>query len=187
MEVSSLFHRLSSQVSLEDLPGWGRVFGRADSPLAVRCDLADHEVLYPTDGPWLTEEQYRAVIVAVRDVGESEYLWAVVEASTHELVVNERYRCELPGWSAYRRQISLPLDATMWSPSGTWGVYVDHERYGLLGGSHQFVSAFRHALPLFLAARIELGSEWAMPHEELTTPDWFATLIRSRPPRGGDH
>lgn len=162
------------------------MFARTDSLLAVRADLADHEVLYPTDGPWLTEAQYHAMVVAVRCVGESEYLWALDEASTHELVVGQRYRCEIPSWSAYRRQISLPLDVTIWSPTGKWGMYVDHERFGLLGGISEFVSVFRHALPMFLAPRIELGREWGVPHEALTSPDWFAALTQSRPPRGGD-
>jgi len=130
---------------------WDAVFKSKDPfsyPFAPGVEAS--MVFYPTYGYCLEPPQYDAVVAAARAMGDEAFLLSIVECQedwvARGIERGEHRLCGFPSHQEYQ-SIGLPLESSMYSPKGKWGVLFSHEDHALVGGSGQFIAAVKARYP----------------------------------------
>jgi hypothetical protein len=135
---------ITETMAVEELPGWRSLFAPRTSAAVFSDPVSDHEVLAPTPGAFLERPQYDALLKALDAVGETAFLWMLLEVDETKVRTEIGWPTRLlckgpPTWQQFVDERLMPLDSLLWSPEGTWGIVRDHDRYALAGGSEHFI------------------------------------------------
>jgi hypothetical protein len=111
----------------------------------------------PLGGFWLGKDQFSAVCEAASQCGDGMMFvsWARGYLGGPELMPYYTWEIDLD-WLSYDaiddqgidrdHDIGIPLDRLLYSPSGKWGVQTPDD-YAALGGSFEFIQAFKLSYP----------------------------------------
>jgi len=140
-------------------------------------DKVEEKLILDLVGFWLNEEQFRSLCVAAQAVGDQVLMYSVVRGYLGGPELMPYYTWELQLWdySAYcdaddepppkEKDIGIPLDRVLYSPSGKWGILLP-DLFALVGGSAPFVRRFkeeyarwRQDLDRFIEARTEAAKK----------------------------
>lgn len=122
---------------------WKHVF-RSNDPFSwpFRSKVASGLIFYPTSGYHLTDQQFRAVLFALKQTGEDGFFISTVESEGLSFLDREwgHWACDNPSYEDYLK-LPLTLENAIYSKNGRWGVLISHEMHALVGGSSDFISA----------------------------------------------
>lgn len=127
---------------------------------------------------------------SLHTVGENEFLWMLLEVDETKVRTETGWPTRLlckgpPTWQQFVDERLMPLDSLLWSPKGTWGILLDHDRYALAGGSEHFIAALRRNVPAELADRTWPGDLFRLTIDDLQARDWFQRLVAARLTQAG--
>lgn len=151
---------------------WDRVF-KSNDPFedSFSEEVDSRLLLYPTYGYHLTEEQYHAIVLAAKEIGDKGYYISVVEYAGDFLSNGKHWFCELPEYSKYL-QIPLVLENALYSENGIFGMLISHEDHALVGGKREFIAILKKNYPNWENDRITLKEDW---EERMANPVLAAT------------
>lgn len=110
----------------------------------------------PSDGDYLTEEQYEAIVAASKHVGDTGFV-----LSHHHTNVPEYWWCEFPSYEDYRTTgwVGL-LDTIMHSVNAGWGLLTAHESHTFVGGNAEFIGHVDTMYPAWRTNLMALVDKW---------------------------
>jgi hypothetical protein len=113
--------------------------------------VVERLIIYPTDGYYLTPEQFEALLNAANIVGDSEIYISEVESESDCFTAGEsdrKYQCK--HWVVENQiqlnqyyELPIVLENAIYSPQGKWGIIISHEEHALLGGMNEFMKYFK--------------------------------------------
>lgn len=112
-----------------------QLFKGNDPFMEVFTDKLPHRLfLCPTEGYFLTEEQYLALNKTVKAIGESTFFLSEIEGEPDFSDKSCHWRIHAS--TSYREYCQLPiyLENIIYSEAGNWGVIISHEEHALFGG-----------------------------------------------------
>ncbi|MFC5404410.1 hypothetical protein [Cohnella soli] len=118
-------------------------------------DVTSRLLIYPTDGTYLDEQQFIALIESIKAIGESGFYISEVEAEPDPFVLpnnNEMYHpahwiCDFPITIDEYRDLTIVLDNALFSKNGKWGMLISNEGHAVLGGTNEFINHFKRLYP----------------------------------------
>lgn len=157
----------------------------------------------PSDGDYLTKEQYEAIIAAAKHVGDTGF---VLCNATNRLVDDPKYRwgltsapgepgkwikveaqelaeywwCEFPNYEDYRAiNMVGVLDTAVYSIDAGWGLLTAHECHTLVGGNVDFISHVDKMYPAWRDNVMTVLTEWEgkMVQGEIFIADLLVELV----------
>lgn len=113
--------------------------------------VVERLIIYPTDGYYLTPEQFEALLISAKIVGDSEVYISEVESQSDCFEASEsdrRYQCKhwiVENQTELNQYYKLPivLENAIYSPQGKWGIIISHEEHALLGGTNEFMRNYK--------------------------------------------
>lgn len=122
--------------------------------------LPSRLILCPTDGYFLTEEQYQALIRTMEILGESSFFISEVEGEP-DVFTNPGHWL-ITADTSYEAYYQLPiyLEKSLYSEAGHWGIIVSHEEHALFGGSHDATRLFKDHLLNWEDGRSQFIQKW---------------------------
>ncbi len=111
-------------------------------------DIKKRIILCPTDGYFLTNEQFFALLKTLKEIGEDKFLLSIIEGRNNDnwLIENN---------TSYDEYSQLPiyLENAIFSTQGEWGLLISHEEYAVFGGDEQLISNF---LSIYLKSKEDI-------------------------------
>ncbi len=110
-------------------------------------------ILCPTDGYYLSRNQFNALMQASRQLGESSFY--LCETEGHFLDNSNEKDSYSFGYGELSNEISyeeykklrIVLENALYSTNGSWGVIISHEDHGVVGGTNNFIESFKKLYP----------------------------------------
>jgi len=155
---------------------WQQVFTSTDPyeklfPEAFNDVIVFHE----TDGPVLREDQFFAVRKAMEDISEDVFYFSVTEGGNCFASVenpgyfdNLNWLCHNPSYEECE-QLIVPLESSIYSTKGTWGIMISQDFFGVIGGNKKFIDALKNRYSLWESDLKDFYDFW---HEE----KWYSGL-----------
>lgn len=113
-----------------------KMFKGNDPFTEVFTDQLPHRmILCPTEGYFLTEQHFVALLKTMRSLGESSFYLSEVEGEPD--FINSSGHWEISADTTYDEYCQLPvyLENVLYSKSGRRGIIISHEENALFGGS----------------------------------------------------
>jgi len=110
-------------------------------------------LLCPTNGYYLSKEQFYAVMNTSKSLGErSFYLYELEDWILENKDKKSNYSFghgELSNEISYEKykNLKIVLENALYSTSGNWGVIISHEDHAVMGGTDYFIELFKEAYP----------------------------------------
>ncbi len=100
--------------------------------------VQDRMLLCPTEGYYLTQKQFRALVETLESMENKEAVISVTETEEKEIWI-------FTDTLSYKEYLQLPLylENAIYSSKGEWGILISHEEHAVVGGSMQFISKFK--------------------------------------------
>ena len=141
---------------------WNRVF-RNMNPFGwpFSSSINSGRVIFPTDGYFLAQEQFDALAKSAQKINESS-CYLVMTEGLDEMSVNmsqEIYLIDFNDYLGYAG-IDLPLENSLFSMTGAWGVMVSHEMHAVIGGDYDFISHYNEVDRLKYEQWEEFKEQW---------------------------
>lgn len=143
-------------------------------------------ILCPLDGFCLTKEQFEALVGAINTVGDTKINVSEVESETDCFAVqgnNDKYQCQhwrLDKGILYNEYFRLPIivENAIFSPNGKWGILISHEEHAVIGGTDEFINAFKELYPLWEEGQKNFEMQWNYNKNEYRSDvDWISKFI----------
>ncbi|TRY24899.1 hypothetical protein FOI68_15355 [Brevibacillus sp. LEMMJ03] len=161
-----------------------RIFlGTSPSEPMYQCHIAEKLIVFPIEGMHLTEEQYHALVQAAAFTDDTEFYVSEIEMPDGfdrrydpERATHWKSSAACP-YQAYR-DTTIVLENAIYSRSGRWGVILSAEDHAVVGGSSEFMAAFRRFYPrwpLDMDAFASCWSEYARSRN--TDVTWLSAYI----------
>jgi hypothetical protein len=162
---------------------WEKVFRSTDPFGNPYVDQIKHLVLWYPTTYHLSALQYEALMGALKDIGESEFILSVTEdkdcfgrfEDTPYYVSYLNYICHSPTYEAYKNTPTI-LENSMYSKTGRWGVMISHEFHAVLGGDEAFIASLKTRYPNWRDDFQRLKSDWLNNRDQFGDPAWLAKL-----------
>ncbi len=116
----------------------------SDDPFSwpFSADQQARMLFYPTEGYHLSEDQYKAVVTAAREMGDDGFLVSIIEGQGNIAERGGHWWCEFPSYDQYL-ELPLVLENAVYSKSRKWGILISHEDHAVVGGNNQFIDKVR--------------------------------------------
>jgi hypothetical protein len=135
-------------------------------------------ILCPTEGYFLTEAQYLALIRTMNALGESSFFVSEVEGEPDFFngPGHWQFKAEI-SYSEYR-QLPVYLENAIYSESGNWGLIISHEEHALFGGSENVTRLFKDNLPNWEHGISQFTQKWEYNQKQYGSEvDWIPSLM----------
>ena len=108
-----------------------------------RKEIDERIVLCPTNGYYLSKNQFDALIKVVEFIGEEEIIISIVENESNSFLDSEYWICK--NTMNYNQYLQLPvyLENSIYSQTGKWGILISHEEHAVIGGDTTFINKFK--------------------------------------------
>lgn len=107
-------------------------------------------IVFPTDGYYLTSEQFFALVNTAMKLGDSEIFISEVESRPDPFVLppgrdyqHKHWVAQIPLKFSQYTEMPIILENAIYSPKGKWGIIVSHEEHAILGGPNEFIREFK--------------------------------------------
>jgi hypothetical protein len=110
-------------------------------------------ILCPTDGYYLNENQFNALMKTSKASGETSfYLYEIENCLLDNPEEKNTYSFgygELSNKISYEeyKNLKIVLENALYSTDGSWGVIISHEDHGVIGGNNDFIESFKEFYP----------------------------------------
>ena len=112
-----------------------------------RTEMDERLVLCPTNGYYLSKNQFDALMKVVKFIGEKEMIVSIVENESNSFLDADHWVCK--NSINYSQYIQLPLylENSIYSQVGKWGILISHEEHAVIGGDKNFIIKFKEFYP----------------------------------------
>lgn len=140
---------------------WDNIF-RSPDPFGIpfRESLTNYLIFYPTEGYYLTESQYSAIIGTARQFGNKGFWVSESEWDRGDFSTGEHWWCEFPAYNNYIR-LPLALESAMYARYPSWGLIISHEDHAIVGGTRQFIKNLKLRYPIWQSDLSNLREFWS--------------------------
>jgi hypothetical protein len=128
--------------------------------------IAEKMIVFPIDGTHLTEDKYHALVQAAAFINDTAFYVSEIEMPEGfdrpydpERATHWKSSAACP-YAAYRNT-TIVLENALYSPSGQWGVILSAEDHAVVGGSREFMAAFKHSYPQWPLDLEAFASYWS--------------------------
>lgn len=142
-------------------------------------------LLFPTDGYYLNDEQYNALMCAINSIKEQEFFISEIEGDCFTKNSNDgvykhgHWMLNIKTSYEEYRNLTLPLENALYSLKGTWGVIISHEEHAILGGDSTFISTFKINCPNWNASQQEFEEQWQINQRQYNSNiDWIPGFLK---------
>lgn len=147
---------------------FNKVFKTKDPFSEVFTNLIKHRiVLCPTDGYYLDQLQFNALMNAAKLVGDDTFYLSEIEGNSFEKSVNNESQYTFGHWEAtcetqYEEYLGAPvvLENAMYSRHARWGVIISHEFHAVVGGDEEFIGKFKEVYPTWRDGLKNFIGQW---------------------------
>lgn len=140
---------------------WKTIFV-SDDPFSnpfTNC-IKERLVIYPTNGYYLTKDQYDAITKASIALEETGFFISITEYEEKFVQQNSNWWCEYPSYENYLK-IVIPLENSLFSINSSWGVLISHEDHAIVGGTNKFIQVFKNYYPKWVTDIFALREAWS--------------------------
>ncbi|WP_341357511.1 hypothetical protein [Rossellomorea sp. y25] len=164
-----------------------RVFKKSD-PFGdpFQETLNERVLIFPTNGYYLQENQFHALMKTMEQVGHGNFYVSESEGDSFNL--SQDFFSELAPhhWGAentiaYEDYQAIPLvvENSLYSPHGEWGLQVSHEDHAILAGTSTFIDAFKEAYPEWKEDTEKFLQHWVGVNKEYSTDiSWIHDFLK---------
>ena len=140
--------------------------------------LSNRMILCPTDGYFLTEEQYMALLKTMKSLDEVSFFISEVEGESDFFNSPSHWRiCVETSYEEYC-QLPVCLENAIYSESGLWGLIISHEEHALFGGNQNAIRLFKDNLPNWEHGIAQFTRKWEYNQKEYGSKvDWIPRLM----------
>lgn len=142
-------------------------------------------LLFPTDGYYLSEEQFNVLRKVISHLGEDEFFISEIEGDCFSQPLSsesyEHSHCRGNVSSTYEDYTNVPivLENAIFSTSGTWGVIISHEGHAVLGGNHELIKQFQTSFPDFNNCKKRFIEHWETTQRNYNSNiDWVHEFLK---------
>jgi hypothetical protein len=140
---------------------WENIFSSNDPfSMPFASNIKEHFILYPTNGYYLTFEQFNAMTKAYAALQETGFLLSIVEYEETVFQRDSNWWCTYPTYEEYV-SIVVPLENSLFSINSLWGILVSHEDHAVIGGNNEFASTFKYYYPNWASDTAKLRDAWS--------------------------
>ncbi len=110
-------------------------------------------ILYPTNGYYLSYEQFAALTHTIQAIGETSYYFSEIEGQAFiknnacSIHPHEHLKLDINTTYYEYEKKTIIFENAFYSSSGRWGVIVSHEEHAVIGGCKEFITIFKTAYP----------------------------------------
>lgn len=150
-------------------------------------DVTSRLLIYPTDGTYLDDLQFNALLETVKVIGESGFYISEVEAEPDPFILkndNEIYHpahwiCDFPTNFDEYRDLTIVLDNALFSREGKWGMLISNEGHAVLGGTVEFINQYKKLYPSWSNCFIEFEKMCNYNRNKYNTDlYWYDDLVK---------
>jgi hypothetical protein len=142
-------------------------------------------ILCPTNGYTLDNNQFIALLEAVKSVKDNSFYISEIEGAECFETQNSETRYQCKHWESslnlhYNDYLNLPIaiENAIYSPQGLWGVLVSHEDHAVIGGTKHFIERFKKCYPHWREDLVKFKKMWVYNSSVYNSNlDWFQKLI----------
>lgn len=155
---------------------FGKVFKTSD-PFGemFQPDVKEKQILCPTDGYYLSREQFKALQDTLVALGEEKVYLSEVEAD--ECFSNKNCsHWELSVTNSYEEYLELPviLENSLYSLSGTWGILISQEEHAVIGGTREFMVKYKEHYADWTNGESNFRQKWEYNQKHYNSDlSWF--------------
>lgn len=128
--------------------------------------IGERLLLCPTNGFYLDEDQFNALIKTISYIGESNFILSEIEGECFSQPISEtdyehgHWEVTLPiSYSDYQKAV-LVVENAIYSQSGRWGVMISHEDHAIIGGTNEFIEKFKKCYPNWTDGINNFKAKW---------------------------
>lgn len=142
-------------------------------------------LLFPTEGYHLTEDQYQALMTAVKSINETEFVLSEIEGDcfTHSsddgMYKHGHWIVDTNTSYDEYQSLTLPLESAIYSRKGNWGIMISHEEHAILGGNNIFIREFKENCHDWSASLERFLVQWQRNQNQYnSTIDWIPSFLK---------
>ncbi|MGN7457403.1 hypothetical protein ACTHPH_21545 [Paenibacillus pasadenensis] len=178
------------KVNLDSIPELEKVFQKVfknKNPFesVFANEVEQKIILFPTDGYYLNEKQYNALMSAILSINENIFIISEIEGDCFSKPSNEQGYQQghwvIDANTSYNDycNLTLPLENAIYSSNGKWGVIISHEEHALLGGEGLFVSTFKLKFPDWSSSKSQFLEQWETNQRQYNSKtDWIPSFLQ---------
>lgn len=179
-----------SMVCLDENPelesAFNKVFKDKDPFRDIFTEVIKEKVLlFPTEGYFLKQEQYNAILSVISSIGEKEFFISEIEgdcfATSHkdDVYKNGHWVVDLNASYSDYIGLSIFLESALYSKKGNWGVIISHEEHAVLGGDNIFINKFKKYFPDWSRGYQNFLEQWQINHKQYNSNiDWIHNFVK---------
>jgi hypothetical protein len=164
-----------------------RVFKKSD-PFGnpFQETLNEKMLIFPTNGYYLQENQFHALMKTIEQVGQGTFIASESEGDSFNLSQDFHSELAPQHWVAdntiaYKDYQSMPLvvENSLYSPKGEWGLQISHEDHAVLAGNSLFINTFKEAYPEWGEDKEKFHQYWVDANKEFSTDiTWIDDFLK---------
>lgn len=148
--------------------------------------ITERLIIYPTDGCYLSDDQFNAVIKAAIAVGDDTIYISEIESKSDCFGTTEicgMHQCRhwvVENSISIEEYLEIPLviENAIYSSQGKWGLIISHEDHAVLGGTHEFIENFKMNYESWNDDIHVFEKEWEKNKQKYKSNlDWLPILI----------
>lgn len=139
--------------------------------------ISEKLLLCPTDGYFLSEKQFDALLCTLKEICENEIIISITEYEEMFSLNSQHWRFDTKTeYSQYIKQ-DIYLENAIYSNKGDWGLLISHEDYAVLGGDKCFVDTFKKYYNAWIDDIANFKMAWEHNKKEYGSDlSWVSTL-----------
>lgn len=158
---------------------FGKVF-QTNDPFGEMFQLCiqEKQILCPTDGYYLSREQFKALQDTLVALGEEKAYLSEVEADEC-FSDNSCSHWELSVTDPYEEYLKLPviLENSLYSLNGTWGILISQEEHAVIGGTREFMVKYKEYYTDWFKGESNFRQKWEYNKKNYKSDlSWFSKL-----------
>jgi len=157
----------------------GKVF-QTNDPFGemFQPDVQEKQILCPTDGYYLSIEQFKALQDTLVTLGEKKVYLSEVEAEECFSSPNCSH-WELSVTDSYEEYLRLPviLENSLYSLNGTWGILISQEEHAVIGGTREFMLKYKEHYADWSKGESNFRKKWEYNKKHYNSDlSWYSRL-----------
>ena len=176
--VSRLVEKIAEPERILNMKNaFGKVF-QTNDPFGEMFQLCiqEKQILCPTDGYYLSREQFKALQDSLVAMGEEKAYLSEVEADEC-FSDNSCSHWELSVMDPYEEYLKLPviLENSIYSLNGTWGILISQEEHAVIGGTRGFMVKYKEYYTNWFKGESNFRQKWEYNKKNYNSDlSWFS-------------
>lgn len=142
-------------------------------------------ILCPTNGYYLNQHQFNAMIRTAKAINESHIFLSEIEGinsfseqPNENGYVGSHFEVSVPcNYEDYINTM-LAVENALYSPTGQWGIIISHEEHAVIGGERSFMEKFKQYYPDWSNGLSKFRQMWECNAKKFNSDtSWIDTFL----------